>query len=541
MKYVLLLVLSIPCIVWSQFGDRNSSPASWFRDTRYTPIKSIEVIANPSEIERLENIEHASYICATAIPTQIKSSEFTLAEILPNGDKVYRIVLKSPDALGLMVMFSEFKLESGAKLWLYNKDRTSFAGMYSENDNYQSNGDFLSSHVLGSEIIIEYQEPAYLKTKDFHISKIYHYFRGLKGSNGNGFGAAGSCMLNSGCPEGSAKPAALDATCRIRVTGPNFSGFCTGTLVNNTSEDKTPYILTANHCSAKSTLSDLINWEFDFLYHSTTCSNPSVEPVPITFKGCTAPASSGTDYGDLSSDFLLLKLNSTLSTSTHDFTFLGWDRSDGNHTGNFCYHHPKGDIKKISTSNGSTSLNSYGGGIIRTHYSLTWSSTANGRSVTDEGSSGSALINSNGLLIGTLTGGSALCSNLDGTDFYGRFYMHWDKFGTADNQRLKPWLDPSNTGSTTLRSVKLSGVWASSIWNKNENEKLIVKTTANNLNISWLDSGYEITLYNTLGQKILNSSTRYKEAIIDLSSIYPDIYILEARSGTNKEVLKFSW
>lgn len=540
MKLFLFVLFLSPFFIQAQFGNKSLPPESWKRDGKWSAIATIEVKADAVEIERLKEIKHASYICASAIPAQIHFSDFTLSEILPNHDKVYRLMIKSKDALGMMLLFENFKLQNGAKLWLYNKERTHFAGLYSEKDNYQSNGEFLTSHVLGSEIIVEYVEPASIQTSDFSITKVYHYFRGLKSGNGNGFGSAASCMINSGCPEGNAKPAARDATCRIRVTGPSFSGFCTGTLVNNTSEDKTPYILTANHCSAKSSLSDLVNWEFDFLYQSASCSNPASEPSPITFKGCTAPAYSGTDNGEFSSDFLLLRLNSTLSTAVHDFTFQGWDRSEATHFGNYCYHHPKGDIKKVSTSNDWAVLASYGGNVLNTHFSMKWTSTVGGRSVTDEGSSGSALINSNGLLIGTLTGGSALCTNLDGTDFYGRLFMHWDKFGTANDRRLKPWLDPGNTGATTVRCVKLSGAPAS-ISSNEDAEKLVYNFNGNDLNLTWFDSGYEVSLYNSVGQKITTSASDNKNLTLDFSSLPKGLYFIEVHKEANREVIKISW
>jgi hypothetical protein len=540
MKQLLFLFLFVPIFIQAQFGNKSLPPESWKRDGQWITIATKEIKADDSEIEKLKEIQHASYICATAIPSQIKFSDFTLAEILPNNDKVFRLMIKSPEALGMMLMFENFRLQSGAKLWLYNKEKTHFAGMYSDKDNYQSNGEFLTSHVLGSEIIIEYIEPATVKTQDFSVSKVYHYFRGLKSGTGNGFGTAGSCMINVACSEGNVKPAARDAACRIRVTGPSFSGFCTGTLVNNTSEDKTPYILTANHCSAKSSLSDLINWEFDFLFQSPACSNPSIEPPALTYKGCTAPAYSGSDNGEFSSDFLLLKLSSNLNTSTYDFTFLGWNRVDSNFWGNYCYHHPKGDIKKVSTSLNWTSIASYGGNVPNTHLSLTWTQTSNGHSVTDEGSSGSGLVNSQGLLIGTLTGGSALCSNLSGIDFYGRLFTHWDKFGSANNQRVKPWLDPINSGVTFLRSLKLSGATVS-VSSNLDTERLNYKLIENNLKLSWLDNGYEVNLYNSIGQKLTSVIAQGKETSLDMTGLTKGLYIIEVLREAKREIIKISW
>lgn len=520
----------------AQFGDKHVAPESWNREYAWKPINNSELKADTLEINRLMGIQHASYICATAIPTNIQFSDFSLSEILPNKDKVYRYLLKCPNALGVMVMFNNFKLGLGAKLWLYNKQRSHFAGLYTEKDNYHSGQEFLTSHVLGDEVIVEYVEPAKFRTPNFIITKVYYYFRGLKASQANGFGTAGSCMVNAACPEGSSKSVARDAACRIRVTGPSFSGFCTGTLVNNTSEDKTPYILTANHCSAKSTLSDLVNWEFDFLYQSSTCANPANEPAATTYKGCTAPAYSGTDNGEFSSDFLLLKLNSNLSTSTYDFTFLGWNRSDSNFSNNYCFHHPKGDIKKISESNDWTTIGSFGGNVPNTHFTLQWSNTSSGHSVTDEGSSGSALVNSNNQLIGTLTGGAALCNNLNGLDFYGRLFMHWDKFGVASDRRLKPWLDPINSGTVSLKSVKLSGQ-PLGISNQ-ENQMLSFSIVNSNLNLSWLDGGYEISILNIQGSRIASYYSTNKDYSINIQDFSRGLYILVLQSTSTTKTVK---
>ena len=72
--------------------------------------------------------------------------------------------------------------------------------------------------------------------------------------------------------------------------------------------------------------------------------------------------------------------------------------------------------------------------------------------VTEGGSSGSGLFNEDGHLIGMLSGGSAACSGTNdngGFDIYGRFGVAWN-FGSTASTRLSDWLDPGNTGVTTL-------------------------------------------------------------------------------------------
>ncbi|NLA24738.1 MAG: PKD domain-containing protein, partial [Bacteroidales bacterium] len=73
--------------------------------------------------------------------------------------------------------------------------------------------------------------------------------------------------------------------------------------------------------------------------------------------------------------------------------------------------------------------------------------------VTEGGSSGSPLFSNNKLIVGTLTGGSSDCGlpAQNQSDLYGKFDYHWESNGGADNVRLKPWLDPNNTGATILQ------------------------------------------------------------------------------------------
>ena len=59
-------------------------------------------------------------------------------------------------------------------------------------------------------------------------------------------------------------------------------------------------------------------------------------------------------------------------------------------------------------------------------------------------------LNSNGLIVGHLSGGSSFCTNPTATDLYGKFRKAWTGEGTNNNQQLKAWLDPGNTGATTL-------------------------------------------------------------------------------------------
>ena len=110
---------------------------------------------------------------------------------------------------------------------------------------------------------------------------------------------------------------------------------------------------------------------------------------------------------------------------------------------------PAGDIKKISTFSGNTVSSSWGS-TPNTHWRLIWTANANGHGVTEGGSSGSPIFNnSSGRIVGTLTGGGAYYNATNQPDFYGKVSYHWISNGNTNNRRLKPFLDPANTGALT--------------------------------------------------------------------------------------------
>ncbi|UPT68825.1 MAG: T9SS type A sorting domain-containing protein [Sphingobacteriales bacterium JAD_PAG50586_3] len=54
--------------------------------------------------------------------------------------------------------------------------------------------------------------------------------------------------------------------------------------------------------------------------------------------------------------------------------------------------------------------------------------------------------------MGQLHGGASYCGAPTNSlnDEYGKFFYSWDKQGSNANQRLKPWLDPNNSGAITI-------------------------------------------------------------------------------------------
>jgi Secretion system C-terminal sorting domain len=97
-------------------------------------------------------------------------------------------------------------------------------------------------------------------------------------------------------------------------------------------------------------------------------------------------------------------------------------------TSGVCIHHPLGDAKKISTFTAPAVLNDNytlktGQDVIGVnHWVVTWPTNSG---VTEEGSSGSPLINQVGRIVGQLSGGNSECGSSPLDDGYGRFNVSW--------------------------------------------------------------------------------------------------------------------
>lgn len=296
--------------------------------------------------------------------------------------------------------------------------------------------------------------------------KIKSYSLGRSSKKAEDFGDSQFCEVNVNCSEGNNYQDIKNSVVRILTKIGSAYFWCTGSIINNTSFDHTPYLLSAEHCALNASnfadSTDLSNWEFYFHYESQGCTSPASEGNLANNKitGAFLRAHSHDNGGDTGSDFLLLELDLSFNNGVFppsiDPYFAGWSRADVTSSSGVCIHHPEGDLKKISTSTTPSVSGEYGTTMTNTHWLVTWSQTQHGHGVTEGGSSGSPYLNGNKQIVGTLTGGYASCSFNTGEDFYGKFSYHWDQNGTSASYRLKDWLDPQNTGALTLSGATLS-------------------------------------------------------------------------------------
>jgi hypothetical protein len=361
------------------------------------------------------------------------------------GTQYCRTLFTSKGAKGLALYFSGFKLPSGARLFVYTPGYSHCIGAFTQNNNMR-NGYFATGLLPGDSIIVEYETP--LGVNDgFVIDEIMYMYRPLPG---NITDRSGNCQVNTACSEGNLWRDQINSVVRIMIKNGDFNFWCTGTLLNNTSADFRPLLLTADHCAESqgtySTAADVARWIFYFQFQTPECENLVITDAK-SLTGAVKLASSSAQ-GNNGSDFYLVTLNNQVPADYTPF-YAGWDISGELSTSGVSIHHPGGDVKKISTYTQPLTSTQWGN-KPGTHFKVNWSATENGHGTTEGGSSGSPLFNNNGYIIGQLTGGESSCSQPDAPDYYGKIAYSWLSNGRADSSRLKPWLDPEDLGLEKL-------------------------------------------------------------------------------------------
>ncbi len=395
-------------------------------------------------------------------PVNLSAENSGVWTTLPNKDRVWRLHIQVPDAPATSLYYENFYIPEGAVLYVYNAEKTHLIGSFGAHNNNESRL-FATEIIYTGDCVVEYYEPANVKQRgSFTITGIANVYNapeppaGIKLQNPKccGFGTSGTCNVNVNCPEGSAWLNQRNSAARILVKNGASQGWCSGALVNNVAQNCKNYFLTANHCGAAAVAADKNQWVFYFNYQSAGCTNGATEPASSTMTGCTmrASASNGTNSNVFGSDFLLVEFNSAIPAA-YNVYYAGWDASGTGSTSGVSIHHPAGDIKKISTYTAAlTSRRYYTQLPDNSHWQANWVATATNHSITEGGSSGSPLFNSAGRIVGKLSGGPSSCTAVaaDKNDYYGKLSYDWITNGATASQQLKPWLDPANTGTTSL-------------------------------------------------------------------------------------------
>ncbi|MGO1071358.1 PKD domain-containing protein [Lysobacter sp. CA199] len=403
---------------------------------------------------------------ATALAVNIDTLKDGTWEDLDADHVVWRTRIESKNALSLNFHFDRFKLPAGARMLIYPADQ----GPNSSADRVRSFtaadnnafGELWTPVVTGDEAVIELVVPR-AKTGEvkLHLAKVNHDYVGFGKLSRNaaldvGIAAAsGSCNIDVVCPEGNGYRDIIRSVAAYSKQG---TMWCTGSLVNNTANDKKMYFLTANHCgmtTAAVNNSMVVYWN----YQNSTCRAIGSAASGANGDGSLAQSQTGATLRatNAASDFTLLELT-TAANPSYNLYWAGWDRRDQNYNSSIAIHHPNVADKRISFSDSLSRTTGYGGASYTppspgdgSHVFVQWGVN---RGVTEPGSSGSPLYSPEKRVIGQLHGGPSSCTvpQEQKADYYGRIFTSWTGGGVAAS-RLSDWLDTSGTGAQFIEGL----------------------------------------------------------------------------------------
>lgn len=451
----------------------KSTPASW--NSAYAQISDSNI---PAYSPRIPDIAAAKAEDATSGQDRFALPVDVPADIFDNGVWeeseemfIWRIRISAEAAKAWILCLNQVNLPHGARLYAYSAQHKDLKGAYTHSNN-NDRGKLTIGPVGGKDIILEYNIPADREQiLPFNLERLYFVYtenpnqpvqaQSLLGDPA--YQSSWSCMINVNCPEGENYQAEKNGVVRILIASDKGYYYCTGALMNNTKKDRTPYILSANHCEhGLQPYHD--NYIFAFGWETSDCTLPADAPGYQTMTGCELIARRE------ESDFALYKLSSDIPVLINAY-FHGWNKSSTKKpVKTTTIHHPNGDVKKISIDNNpavvwaSPITWAYGTTTPANHHWRT--SLSKGASM--PGSSGAPLYDENKQVVGQLHGGNSSCSLT--TLFYGMFSKSWDE-GTTPQTRLKDWLDPLNLGKDTLSGLEVKALPVCSISGKITNSK----------------------------------------------------------------------
>ena len=296
---LLCLFISVPSFGQiSQKGMPVSLSESFLEKHITNKIPEVRIpLPDPIAFERAKAENPNFAFESAAVNTNISIQKDGEWMDMEDGSRIWRLKITAKRAESLMLLYDDFWLPKDAKFFLYTENERQVLGAFTHENNKKS-GKFSTATTFGESVYLEYHEPTiYTGQPRISINKVLQKPPSGRSSGEFGFGASEDCHININCTQENDYQDYKRGVVRImlilqrRTDDAIFAGFCSGSLVNNTAQDQTPYLLTAFHCILEGFDPLYDQWQFNFGYETDGCDNPTTEPILKTIVGAEEVAS----------------------------------------------------------------------------------------------------------------------------------------------------------------------------------------------------------------------------------------------------------
>lgn len=554
----------------SGYFDYNKTPLVQLTTPDYEKAKA----------EDAKDPGYGAYRAGLIVTADLDVNHSGKLTFLPDGRKVWTLKVAVDGALAMDLFYDRFHLPEGVSLFLMNGNGRQVVGAIDQDYNPED-GIYTTTSIQGNTTFIELDIAAGvpLASITFHIDRVAAHYRGgmqevlnerYASDVNDGIAAkptydedmSDPCEINAVCaPEGTTYANLKQTAAHSAYAQGSFLAFCSGNLINNTSNDCSPLYLTASHCEGSNSTSNstFSSWKFYFNYEYAQCTGNVEGSAPMdqyitgaTFK---ARSSYNSSSNSMIGDFLLLKLNDFANKLGNEYNayLAGWDRATLSPGGKFIdFSHPRGDPKKVTVFSDLKANGDFNGGAPGSH----WSCKIEKGGI-EGGSSGSGIFSEdNGRLFGDLSGGPIGNDPCDTSDMnrqvYSKICLNWEYVNGGDGtpqHRLKDWLDPAGTDAMFMNTVKKAAsgdscvsdgsndtTRISDIKELDRSIQVYPNPTSGVLRLKVnLKSGSDLVIRvsNVLGQQVgmfSASNIQQGEIRLDLSAYANGVYVLSIQS-----------
>lgn len=366
-----------------------------------------------------------------------------------DGTEVWRYRVRSQGAKSLGFFFDQWELPRGAYLYIYSTlDPTQCLGGFGwENNNERAS--LPIQPIFADDVVIELQAPKGSRPR-LHLQELYHGVRTIDGLLRYKGPQVGSPQRLACTPEVACYPEFREVAQSVVVVITGSGAMGTGALVNNTSSNGRPLILTASHVveanfrygilSPQQLEEEAAKSVFFFNYQTPMCDSgiqPSATQSIAGAKmlGCHP-----------FTDVALMELDAVPPTD-YQVYYAGWNAQPNLEDAYANIHHPYGYSKRINLAFSPLNYTTYSDGSLpfgkNQHIRVPYWDLG----TTAPGSSGSPLLDPQHRINGVLSGGESYCGHRS-YDFFASLQRVWESEDT-EARKIVAALDPSGAKATT--------------------------------------------------------------------------------------------